>query len=227
MLITVLAFMFIASPPPLPASGPIALRIDIRGSREHACSRSFASTTDVASIALDVNADGGATMTFDARADETYGPSPSRYMGGEHGFTRTTRARHVVWTGRATRRSEELIVTFESAVAAERTWSGEGSLPLPTGTRVPAAWTLACRVAERAVLPAMDPPSAYATPADTQAAAPLALVRCVPSVLPEPLALLLMPFTQDEVLLAPGRGVVLATEARWGQKVSVLRHVAP
>lgn len=225
---TFAALLLAPSPPPVAEltglTLPAALRLAIAGEREHSCSRSYASTHDSASLALELGSNGLATLTSDGRSSEIFGPSPSRYQDGDHQVTRTTRAHHIVWKGRVVARGDVLTITFEGALVAEAVWRGSGELPLPAATQAPAAWTLECRTAARTVFPAMNPPSAYPSADDTKAAASLAIANCTSTAIPAVLTRLVPTFARDGIPFAPGRGVVLAASARWGDDVTALRR---
>ncbi|AKF09320.1 hypothetical protein DB32_006469 [Sandaracinus amylolyticus] len=197
-------------------SGALALRGVLEGSRAHGCSQSYASTSQRAELALDVDARGVATLTIDHHTHDTFGPSPGRYIqeGGE--TTRTTEHVRVVLRGTATRTPSGLDVALTGGERASATWQGWGTLPLPAATSTAVRATLHCAMTRVDVLPS--------APRDGATPRAHAVLECSFDAVPEPLDR----YEPGPLVLGTGSGFVVRTESpMWSPTPERSIRVAP
>jgi hypothetical protein len=150
--------------PEVPSLGlPLRVRATLERQAEHGCSQSFESVAATAQVVLEIDASGVARLTLDGVSIDNMGPSPGRYMAGDHEFTRLSERHRSVWTGRATANATTIELRFDRLESAEVRYTGWGSLPLPAPTVGPAAEGLSCAIAPTDVLPAEPTPGETAT----------------------------------------------------------------
>jgi hypothetical protein len=196
---------------PLALSGTLARR------SEMGCSQSFESDDGSARVSLAVDASGVARLTLEGEHDVTSGPSPGRYMAGDHEISHVRTLHRSVWSGHASVMAGAVLVTFERVEAAEIRIAGYGTLPLPAPTSSAFTGQLRCHVEHVGVLPA--------APTAGEVAAPIGLLRCAwASSPPAPFDLYAdgAPWA-----LGAGAGVVSRADESWGGGPSHEVRLAP
>src|SRR4029079_15241983 len=111
-----------------PAITSMALPLALSGSLERhpevGCSQAFESSQGTAQVTLAIDAHGDARLTLDGDHGSTMGPSPGRYMTGDHEFSHIREVHRSLWSGHANVVAGAVLVTFERVDAAEMRTSG-------------------------------------------------------------------------------------------------------
>jgi hypothetical protein len=190
---------------------PLALTASLERHAEMGCSQSFQSSQGTAQIALAIDRGGAARLTLDGDYGSTTGPSPGRYMAGDHDVSHVREVHRSLWSGHADVVAGAVVVDFERVDAAEMRTSGYGTLPLPAPTTRAFHAQLRCRIERLDVLPS--------TPAASEVATPMDLLRCAwAGEAPEPFARY---SDQTAWALGVGAGVQnLADTNPWGSAIA-------
>ncbi len=192
-----------------PAVSAIALPLDVRATLastgEHTCSQSYASSRSSGTLALAIDRTGAAHLTLDGTYSQRMGPSPGRYMQGDHSFSETHQRHHASWSGTATIVGQGLVIALDHVDASEVYFSGGTPPPLPPATRAPTTIGLRCAIASSDVLPAIERPG--------EAGTPTRLLSCAwTGEAPSPV----MFYVSENMELGSGPGVsVTSTETMW------------
>jgi hypothetical protein len=134
---------------------PLSVVTTLEREAEHGCSQSFESVHAQATVRLAIDATSAVQLTFDGTYSSNMGPSPGRYMAGDHEFSRISEAHRSTWTGRATTLPDGITITFDHVDAAEARWSGYGTLPLGPTTSQAFSAQMRCAIVRTDVLPSV------------------------------------------------------------------------
>lgn len=149
---------------------PMALRTTLERDTEHGCSQSFESVSARGTLLLEIDPSGATRLTFDGRYARNSGPSPGRYMAGDHSFSQLTELNHTTWSGRATALPDGITITLDHVEAAEARFTGYGTMPLPPATGQAFTGQIHCAIASTDVFPAVE--------ADGEQAVSIPLLTC-------------------------------------------------
>lgn len=184
---------------------PLTATTTLEREVEHGCSQSFESVAAHATLHLAIGPGGLAELRLDGDYRSNMGPSPGRYMAGDHEFTRLTELHRATWRGTATVGQSGVTVAIATLEEAQARFTGYGTLPLPTPTARPFAAQLQCTIAPTDVLPA--------APADGERPTPMRLLSCAWDQPPDAFAR----FAEGAFVMGAGAGVrQIASDTMFG-----------
>lgn len=197
LVLTVLApaHAQVASPEITSIALPLTAAATLERQAEHGCSQSFESVAASATVRLAVGPSGQAELRLDGNHVSNMGPSPGRYMAGDHEFTRLTELHRATWRGTATVSRTGIAIAIDRVEQAEARFTGYGTMPLPAPTTRPFPAQVQCTLAPTDVLPAM--------PADGEHPTAMRLLSCTWDEAPDSFAR----FAEGPFVLGAGPGV--------------------
>lgn len=166
-----------AAPPTLTNAEPLqraeAMTFETDVAHETSCSQSFESSRETATYTLTLTPPTTARLDAKVHYASTFGPSPGRYLRGDHDFTSRDEDHAYAWSGHAGWVGDRLTIVFDGATTCE--------VPAATRASVPCAavalQAIACATIDLPVLPA-TPAAPRGATAAKETATTTQLLRC-------------------------------------------------